>query len=117
MSGVSVCVLPMITSLLCSQRGQPTHFQFKEPPLKDGEMERRRWRERQRGRGQQTEDERKKRKEGGRERERVDAVMRSVAMATSGAGLCWALIYIVPHERWRESKWEMEEKRERDGES
>lgn len=37
--------------------------------------------------------------------------MRPVAMATSGAGLCWALIYIVPHERRRESEWKMEEER------
>lgn len=50
---------------------------------------------------------------GGREGERVDAVMRLVAMATSGARLCWALIYIVPHERRRESEWEMEEERGR----
>lgn len=27
------------TSLLRSQRGQPAHLQFKEPPLNDGEME------------------------------------------------------------------------------
>lgn len=63
------------------------------------------------------EDERKKRgkKEGGRrDRERVDAVMRSIAMATTGAG---ALIYIVPREGRRESKWETKEKRERDRES
>lgn len=51
------------------------------------------------------------------ERQRGDAVMRSVAVATSGAGLCWALIYIIPHERRRERKQEMEEKRERDRES
>lgn len=53
-----------------------------------------------------------------REGERGDAVMRLAAMATSGAGLCWALIYIVPHERRRESEWEMEEERgKRRGES
>lgn len=44
-------------------------------------------------------------------------MMRSVAMATSGAGLCWALIYIVPHEIKGESKWEPERERERDRES
>ena len=44
-------------------------------------------------------------------------MMRSVAVATSGARLCRAVIYIVPHEREGESKWKMEEKRERDGES
>lgn len=52
-----------------------------------------------------------RRKEGGgRDTHTVDAVMRLVAMATSGAGLCCALIYIVPHERRRDSKWETEEK-------
>ena len=43
--------------------------------------------------------------------------MKLVALATSGARLCWAMMYIVPRERKRESRWEMEEKRRRDGES
>lgn len=102
--------------LLCAQRGQPAHFQFKEAPLKDGQIERRRRREGERGSAERRRTRGKRGKKGG-EKEGVDAVMRSVAMATSRAGLCWALIYIVPHERRRESKWEMEEKRERDGES
>lgn len=43
-------------------------------------------------------------KKNGKEEHTVDAVMRLVAMATSGAGLCCALIYTVPHERRRDSK-------------
>lgn len=65
----------------------------------------------QRGlREREMEDSRKKVGGGGRHTHTVDAVMRLVAMATSGAGLCCALIYIVPHERRRDSKWETEEK-------
>lgn len=81
------------------------HLRFKDASPKDGEMEGRVI-ERTRNRGQE---EGKKKKEAER-KNTVDAVMRLVAVATSGAGLCCALIYTVPHERRRDSKWEMEEK-------
>lgn len=38
-------------------------------------------------------------------------MMKLVALATSGARLCWAMMYIVPCERKRKSRWEMEGKR------
>lgn len=77
-----------------AQRG--AHLKFKEPPRK-------RWRDKDRvmerkDRGGNWERNRwetiGKNRDGGV----VDAVMRSVAVATRGAKLCWALIYIVPHE-------------------
>lgn len=67
------------------------------------------------GKGDGGQEERRQQIESERERERVDAVMRLVAVATSGERLCWALIYIVPHERKRESEREMEEKRDEEG--
>lgn len=56
--------------------GQAAHLRFKAPPLKDNETG---------GERDGGQEEKKRRKGGGRDG--VDAVMRSVAVATSGAGL------------------------------